>query len=105
MQLIFSFQNVDGSHVDDGMYLRTREQQHNSAEDSRQLEAGKEPSRGSEDIADQATPRAIYGLLVSILETFHLSALGEMNRMMETFAQNSTNLSDLADSAKEMGTT
>jgi hypothetical protein len=90
--------------VDDGTFLRTSEQQYDSAEDSRQLEAGRKPSRGGDDIADQATPRAIYGLLVSILKTFQLSALGEMNRMMEIFAQNSTKLSDLADGAKEMGT-
>jgi hypothetical protein len=91
--------------VDDGTYLKTWEQRQDSVEESRQPEAGKRPSRGSEDIAGKATPRAIYGLLVSILETFHLSALGEMNRMTETFAENWTQLPDIADSAKEMGTT
>jgi hypothetical protein len=104
MQLInstVSFQNVAGSNMDDGKYLRTSELRQDSLEDSREIEAGREPSRRREDIAKKTTPRAIYDLLVSILQTFHLSTLGEMNRMKKKLVQNSTKPSDVGDSAKE----
>jgi hypothetical protein len=74
--------------MDDQTYLRRSELLQDVLEDSRELEAGRKPSRSSDDIADKATPRAIYDLVVSILKTFHHSTLGEMNRMKEKLAQN-----------------
>jgi hypothetical protein len=87
--------------MDDGTYLRTNKLRQDSLEDSREFEAGRKPSWKSEAIVKKSTPRAIYDLLVSILQTFYLSTLGEMNRMKKKLVQNSTKLSAVGDSVKE----
>jgi hypothetical protein len=96
--------------MDDGTYLRTRGQQRDSSEDSSEPEVGRDPPLSPppprrEEIAEKVEPRAIYGLLVNILQTFHLSTLGEMDRMKDKLVQNSAKLSDLGDSAKGMKNT